>query len=86
MTTQTTKCPICAAKSGDVISCPHGDAEIVHFRKKSGWSVFERVAAVVPNYDQIKHDTFSEDCECQPRWEGHILIHEAMDGRKAYEG
>jgi hypothetical protein len=60
---------------------------VSHIKQKAGWSVIESyyTAAVVPNDDAMKHVPFNPDCECGPRAEGAILIHEAIDGRKEYE-
>ena len=58
--------------------------KVSHIKQKAGWSVWERICAVIQNDDTIKHDTFNEECECNPWWDGHVLVHEAKDGRKQY--
>jgi hypothetical protein len=36
--------PHVAGKGQDFLSCPHGNAEVIHFTSKAGWSVYERIA------------------------------------------
>lgn len=51
------------------------------------WKVIKlgKRVAVVPNGDEQPHSDFELTCNCNPRVEGMILIHNAFDGREELE-
>jgi hypothetical protein len=44
-----------------------------------------RPATVWPLNDLREHDPDDQACWCRPRWDGGVLVHNAMDRREEYE-
>jgi hypothetical protein len=48
------------------------------------WLAFDNPSEVIPLYDMKPHAS-GEHCGCRPEWDDGILIHNAHDGREAFE-
>jgi hypothetical protein len=48
------------------------------------WLAFDNPSEVIPLQDLKPHNS-GEHCGCRPEWDEGILIHNAFDGREAFE-
>ena len=53
--------------------------------KIDGWHVYNFLPEVAPINDLKPHEIGKVECWCNPFMDGDVLVHNAMDGRKAFE-
>lgn len=51
----------------------------------SGWQVYESFPEVAPINDLKPHEIGNFECWCHPCTDGDVIVHNAMDGREAFE-